>query len=503
MSGSYPRPARGRYDRERRGEAPPPGTASPRAAIVAAPAARTRNLTVCYGATLAVDAVDMEFLPGEIHALVGENGAGKSTLLRALAGAAPISAGSVEIAAGERVAWVPQETDLPTELTAAEWIFLGAEMRGPIGWLRRGDMAAEAEQALRHAGCTAPAGARLGDLSLAQRKQVQFARALRENPDLLLIDEPTAVLGDAETAALFATLRKLRSQGAAVVYVSHHLDEVMALADRVSVLRDGRKVATSLRRDVDIALLVHQMVGRAVEVAGPSARQRGAVVLRVSGLAVDHVEDVSFTVRAGEIVGLAGLVGAGRSEVLEAIAGLRRRRAGDVESSVRPVLLPEDRGLKGLVQALNLRENLFLPADSWLVGGGAERRLAQAWLDRLRIRAGSSEAGVDTLSGGNQQKLLLARSLRRGSPLLLLDEPTAGVDVGAKAEIHEFIRRQAEEGAAVLVASSDLPELLHLCDRIIAMRLGRVVGTVDHPDAAEARLGAMITGGHEHGAGAG
>jgi ABC-type sugar transport system ATPase subunit len=351
---------------------------------------------------------------------------------------------------------------------------------------------------MRRIGCAASPDARLGDLPLAQRKQVQIARAVREEPGLLLVDEPTAVLGEVETEALFITLRELRRHGAGIVYISHHLGEVMALADRVTVLRDGKKVSTDRLDQIDIPTLVQRMVGRAISVRPRAAAVHGQVALRVSDLSVEHVRQVSLEVHNGEIVGLAGLVGAGRSELLEAIAGMRPVDAGTVESTAPPVLLPEDRSLKGLVPTLGLRENLFLPPESWLIGGRRESDQAGLWVRDLHIRAASIDAAIDSLSGGNQQKLLLARTLRHQSPVLLLDEPTAGVDIGAKADIHQVIRRQADDGAAVLIASSDLPELLHLCDRIVALRLGRIAGVVAHADATEARVGALITGGHEH-----
>ena len=458
---------------------------------------QTDGLVVRYGATVALDGVDLALRAGEIHAVVGENGAGKSTLLRALAGRTPATAGAIHYSAQTRISWVPQETELPVDLAAYEWIFLGAERRSAFGWLNKKEMLAAAAALLRRIGCEAAAEARLGDLSLAQRKQVQIARAVREEPGLLLVDEPTAVLGEAETLALFAILRDLRSNGAGIVYISHHLDEVIELADRVTVLRDGKRVSTDLLGQVDIPTLVHRMVGREINLQPRSSAARGPVVLRVNELCVEHVRRVSLEVRAGEIVGLAGLVGAGRSEVVEAIAGLRTVDAGSVECTAQAILLPEDRALKGLVPTLSLRENLFLPPPSWRIGGRRESEQAQLWVQDLRIRASGIEATVDSLSGGNQQKLLLARALRHQSPLLLLDEPTAGVDIGAKADIHQVIRRQADDGAAVLIASSDLPELLHLCDRIIALRLGRIAGVVTGVEATEARLGALITGGHE------
>jgi rhamnose transport system ATP-binding protein len=451
-----------------------------------------RGLEVRYGATRALRGVDLEARAGEIHAVVGENGAGKSTLLRAVAGFARPSAGAIQTQA--RAAWVPQEPDLPADLSAVQWIFLAAELGGRFGWLRRRAMEEAAAALLGALGCTAPVRARLGTLSAVQRKQAQLARALRGDPDLLLLDEPTAVLGEAETRRLFEILRQRRARGAAVLYVSHRLEEVLSIADRVTVLRDGERVACDPVAAADVQSLVAKMVGREVPPAYRRATGAGDEVLRLEGVRAGMVRDISLAVRRGEVVGLAGLVGAGRSELLECVAGLRPLSAGILEAYASPVLLPEDRARNGLVSALCLRENLLLPAPRSWIRIGLERDETGDWMRRLGIRATGTEAAIASLSGGNQQKLLLARVLRRRPALLLLDEPTAGVDVAAKADIHAHIARLAGAGTAVLMASSDLPELLQLCDRIVALREGRVAGTVNAAEATEASLAALITG---------
>jgi ABC-type sugar transport system ATPase subunit len=451
------------------------------------------GVMVRYGATTALEAVAFDARPGEVHALVGENGAGKSTLLRVLAGALKPLAGAMRRPPAVQVEWVPQEADLPADLTASEWIFLAAELRGRGGWLRRREMDAVAGRMLERVGCRAGARQRLGALAAAQRKQVQLARALRAGARVLLLDEPTAVLGARETERLFELVRATARDGGAVVYVSHRLDEVLALADRVTVLRDGRQIATAEVGTIDTQWLVERMVGRAMAPPTERVRRRGAVRLRVRGLTAGTLRDVSFAVHAGEIVGLAGLVGAGRSALLEALAG-HRPRSGRVEADAAPLLVPEDRGRNGLVPTLSLRENLYLPADRWRLDLHAERAGTRSWVDALAIRAAGIEAGIDTLSGGNQQKLLLARALRHRPPLLLLDEPTAGVDVGAKAEIHATIERLAADGTAILLASSDLPELLALCDRTLALYRGALVGELSRGEATEPRLAALITG---------
>jgi ABC-type sugar transport system ATPase subunit len=355
-------------------------------------------------------------------------------------------------------------------------------------------MQSAATTALAALSCTAAPNARIGSLPIVQRKQVQLARALSGQPDLLLLDEPTAVLGQTETAALFSAVRAQRGRGTGILYVSHRLDEVLALADRVTVLRDGQRVSTNPIDEVDSATLVRRMVGRDVPPRGGGDRVLGPTALDMVNAAVAHVRGITLAVRHGEVIGLAGLVGAGRSEVLEGIAGLRPLGSGRLQVAAAPVLVPEDRASKGLVRALNLRHNLFLPARGCLLHSAHERRQAREWIARLRIRACGSEATIDSLSGGNQQKLLLARALRRQPALLLLDEPTAGVDVSVKAEIHDLIRQLAAAGAAIVLASSDLPELLALCDRILVLHDGEVAGTLAASEATEPRLAALMTG---------
>ena len=436
------------------------------------------GLTVRYGATTALDAVDLDVQAGEVHAVVGENGAGKSTLLRVAAGAVVAQAGTVDRRDELKVAWVPQETELAPDLTAAEWIFLGAEQRGTFRLLRREAMREAAAQWLDAIGCRVAPSARLGDCTAPQRKQIQLARALREQAGVVLLDEPTAVLGEAETRRLFEAVRTERARGAGILYVSHRLEEVLALADRVTVLRDGRRVSTDPVADVDVATLVRRMVGREISVVDRRGGAPGECVARLSNVDVAHVRDASFVVREGEVVGLAGLVGAGRSEILEAIAGLRAPSAGRIERQARPFLVPEDRAVKGLVFTMNVRENVCLPADGSWLSLGRERSHVKDWLRKLAIQTRDTETPVTQLSGGNQQKVMLARVLRHAPRLLLLDEPTAGVDVGAKAEIHAIVRQLAETGAAILLASSDLPELLTVCDRIVCLYAGKIVADV-------------------------
>ncbi|HVN83864.1 MAG TPA: sugar ABC transporter ATP-binding protein [Candidatus Binatia bacterium] len=460
-------------------------------------ALRVDGAEVRYGETTALAGVSLEITAGRVHALVGENGAGKSTLLKALAGMTALDAGTIAIAAGLRVEWVPQELALVPDLTVAETMFLGRERRGRCRLLQRRTMEREAAAALATISCRAAPGARIAKLSAPVRKQVQLARGFATAADVLLLDEPTAVLGGEETRALFRAIDVARTRGAAVVYVSHQIAEVLAIADVVTVLRDGRQVSTDPVALVDTPTIVSRMVGRPLiavkrfSVARQADRPRR---LQVRELCAGILRDVSFDVAAGEIVGVTGLVGAGRSDLLECIAGTSARRSGHVEVHGTIALVPEDRIRKGLVPTLSLHENVFLPAPHRWLRTRAERRECARWLAQLHIRSSGIDALPTTLSGGNQQKVLLARALRRTPDILLLDEPTAGVDIAAKAEIHDIVRAHAAAGAAVVMASSDLPELLGLCDRIIALRNGEQVGVVPIAEATEPRLAELITG---------
>ena len=314
--------------------------AAPRRDLAGQPLLVAARISVHYHATAALDEVDLDVRRGEVHAVVGENGAGKSTLLRSIAGAVRLSTGSIRVPRGTRIEWVPQETELPPDLRVSDWLFLARELRRKLGWLRQRAMHDATTAALAALGCTVAPNASIRSLPIVQRKQVQLGRALSGQPDLLLLDEPTAVLGQAETKALFSAVRVQRERGAGILYISHRLDEVLALADRVTVLRDGRRVSTDPIAAVDTATLVRRMVGRDVPPRVRGDAVLGPTALDLVNVAVAHVRGITVAVRRGEVVGFAGLVGAGRSEVLEGIAGLRPLRSGHLESAAAPVLCP-------------------------------------------------------------------------------------------------------------------------------------------------------------------
>jgi len=470
------------------------------------------DITKRYPGVTALAGVRLALAPGRVHGLVGENGAGKSTLLRILAGATqpddgrilfdgrPVRFASPRGALEAGITVIYQELALIPELEADANLFLGME-HGRGGVLDRAAMRRRASETLARLGLALPApGVPVRALSVARQQLVELGRALVRNARVIALDEPTAALTPAEVAHLFAQVRALRDAGSAVVFVSHRLDEVRALADDLTVLRDGRAVWTGRAADVDDAALIRLMVGRDVEYARqPAARAPDAEpLLVVRGLTrAPAFRDVDLGLHAGEIVALAGLVGAGRTEVARCLAGVDRPTAGALTLDGRPyapaspraavargvVYLPEDRKRHGLVLGLRVRENVTLPVlRRWtragVVRAGAERAAAADATARVQLRPPDIERETRTLSGGNQQKIVMARALLADARVLIVDEPTRGVDVGAKTELHRRIRLLADEGRAVLLISSELPEVLALADRIVVMREGRVTGTL-------------------------
>jgi ribose transport system ATP-binding protein len=463
------------------------------------PAASARGIDKRFGATHALAGVDFEVMPGEIHALVGENGAGKSTLVRILGGIHRPDAGAIAvdgstchfgnprdaIAAG--IATIPQELRLVPALSIAENLTLDdppvrAVMGVPV--VDRGAMREQARQALAQLDFAPDPDTRIDHLSFAERQLVAIAKALRKRCRLLILDEPTAALETREIMRLFAVLARMKSQGTAIIYVSHRLDEVVTLADRCTVLRDGRVAATSKRGDFAVRDLVQAMTGRAEANVLIDAVKPGRVL----------IDNGVVRLRAHEVVGLAGLLGSGTSQVL-------RRLFADPPAAIRDGIgmVPGERRL-GLVLSQSVRDNILLPSLDRLSHGGmidhAEGdRLVERLMEMLDIRPRQPDLPASALSGGNQQKVILAKWLAREVGVLLLDEPTQGVDVAAKAQIHALIREFARKGGGALVASSDLAEITRLCDSVLAMRQGRVVERIERGGGYdEKRLHAAIGG---------
>ena len=486
------------------------------------------GLSKAFPGVRALDGVDFDLRAGEVHALLGENGAGKSTLVKILAGAVVPDAGTVTLdgsplpfgdpLAAQRhgVSIVYQELILVPELTVAENIFLGRE-RGRL-FLRRQEMNAIARDLLGELGSTLSPMAKAGTLSVAQQQMVEIARALAAESKVLVLDEPSATLSDPEVESLFAAMRRLCARGLGVVYISHRLEEIFSIADRVTVLRDGRNVTVSDVPGLERAQLISWMVGR--EVADvPSPRRQAPVpgseapVLEARGLSCPgSFEDVSLEVYRGEIVGLAGLVGAGRTAVALALFGALPA-SGAVRVLGRPVrfespadaidaglgYVTEDRKGRGVFPLLDVGANITLTylkafARALLLSPAREDAAAAEAVRDFDVRAATLRQPAATLSGGNQQKLLLARYLLRPRTLLILDEPTRGIDVGAKAEIYALMNRLTAAGLGILMISSELPEVLGMSDRIVVMHEGRVAGTLAREAATPELVMHLATG---------
>jgi inositol transport system ATP-binding protein len=483
----------------------------------------------------ALSGVDFTVAPGEIHALLGENGAGKSTLLKILAGAQQPDEGSIALDgrpvelpdphAAQRlgIATIYQEFTLAPNMTIAENVFIGREP-GPrlfLGWRRMGE---ETRAIIRRLGLALDPFAPVRDLSVAEQQMVEIARALSMQSRLIVMDEPTSALSASEVEKLFRIVRELRTHGLSIIFVTHRLDEVMALADRYTVLRDGRQVGTGAVSETSIDAIIRLMVGRAVSMlhAHRAPTTPGPVALRVEGLSrrgtaqdphATVLEDVTLEVRRGEILGLAGLVGAGRTELARAIFGADPFAAGRILVEGRPVairsprdairhsigLVPEDRKQQALFLALAVRRNLSMAALDklrllrWLVDERAELALVETYRRMLNIRMAGPEQLVANLSGGNQQKVVLARWLALRPTVLIVDEPTRGIDVGAKVEVHNLLFELATSGIAVIAISSELPEVLAISDRIVTMCEGRITGEVARDAADQETLMTMMT----------
>lgn len=488
-------------------------------------ALRVRGVSKRFPGVQALDGVDFALAVGEVHALVGENGAGKSTLVKVLTGAIRRDAGTVEVfghpmelrspaeALRAGIAAIYQEFNLVPHLTVAENIFLGREPRRRAGFLHWRELETRARQVLSRMQISLDPAAVVAHLSVAGQQMVEIAKALSVGARILVMDEPSAALTEHDLKALFEQVKRLQGQGVSVIYISHRLAEIFDVADRATVLRDGRVVGTRRVQDLDEVRLVRMMVGRDLEapLRGEGATA-GEVGLRAVNLRAPGVEGCSLQVRRGEVVGVAGLVGSGRSELARAIFGASPRdgqvyvdgrllRPGSPRAAFRAGLglLAEDRKLQALLMEMTVRENVTLSNLAPLTVGGLVRRsreeaAAQGMVERLDIRPRATARPVSQLSGGNQQKVVLARLLFTQCRVLILDEPTRGVDVGAKAEIHRLIRRLADDGAAVLMISSELPELLKVADRILVMRRGRLVGELAAAQATEERIMVLATG---------
>ena len=483
-----------------------------------------RGVSKQFPGVLAVDDVSLDIRAGEVHVVCGENGAGKSTLMKLLSQVERPSAGEILIS-GEPVAFhgprhaqqlgvamVYQEFALAPHLSVFENLFLGREPGRFM--LNRGREIRAARRLLERVGLDSLSPNRLiSTLSVAEQQRVEIAKALAIEAKLVILDEPTATLTQREIEELFGVIEGLKGEGIAVLYISHRLEEIFRVADRITVMRDGRVVKTVERGEVDEDGLIRLMVGREIENLYPKpSLERGEAVLRVEGITRPGIlEDCSFEVHAHEILGFAGLMGAGRSELARAVFGADPITGGRIEVDGREVTidspaeainrgigyLTEDRKGDGLAMLLGVDQNITLarlPMRGPVISLGAEREIAERQRGQLNIRTPSIRRRVQLLSGGNQQKVMVAKWLEAQARVLFFDEPARGIDVGAKAEMFELIGRLAEEGRATVLISSHLPELINMCDRILVMHEGRVAGVLDRDEFSEERIVALATG---------
>jgi ribose transport system ATP-binding protein len=493
-----------------------------------------KNIDKHFPGVHALKSVDFEVAPGEIHALVGENGAGKSTLMKILSGAlsqdenggrilwegeeVEINSPSKSQALG--IAIIYQELTLVPYLDVGQNIYLGREPRGAIpGTVAWSRLYEQAESQLDRLGLELPLRTDVEHLTVAQQQMVEVARALSMDASLIVMDEPTSALTERETELLFERMRSLREQGVSIVFISHRLEEVFAVADRVTVLRDGEVVGTAPAAELDEEQVVQMMVGRELEESEEGREgEAGEVILEVRDLRREPlVLDVNLTLHRGEILGMAGLVGAGRSNVAETLFGITPAQGGEIlvegervtiDSPQKAIdlgfgFVPEDRKRQGLFLQMAVTPNINMAeldahASASVVDRGEMREVAQAFVEKLSIRTPNLRQRVRNLSGGNQQKVIIARWLTLEPRILILDEPTRGIDVGAKAEIHGIIRQLADDGVAILVISSELPEVLGVSDRILVMREGEVMGELSREEATEDAVMRLAAGVEEN-----
>lgn len=478
------------------------------------PLLRMANISKHFPGVQALDNVDFEVYPGEIVGLLGENGAGKSTLIKILSGVYTKDQGSIYFR-GENIdpknpqdsqslgiSTIYQELALVPQLSVAENLFLNREPRliPALGMIDFKKMEADARIILGDLGVDIPPNKLLKDLTVAAQQMVEITKAVSRNAQLLLMDEPTSALSNKEVKAIFEIMNRLKEKGVSVVFISHRLEEVMKIVDRIIVMRDGQRVGELPIQDATMEKIIRLMVGREVGLFHKMEKEIKEPVLEVRGLSGNNlVKDVSLTVRKGEIVGLAGLVGAGRTDVARLIFGADRRTSGTILINNEPVqinnpsdavengigLVPEDRKQQGLVLGMNMKENAsiaILQRISNLLGVinlKQQNKIVKNYIKKLNIATSSLEKQVNELSGGNQQKVVLAKWLATKPKVLIMDEPTRGIDVGAKAEVHALISQLAKEGMAILMISSEMPEIMGMSDRVIVMCQGRITGEFD------------------------
>ncbi|ERI07129.1 sugar ABC transporter ATP-binding protein [Aneurinibacillus aneurinilyticus] len=482
-----------------------------------------------FGKVNVLKNVSFSLEKGEIHALMGENGAGKSTLMKILTGIYTKDAGNIRVRGQEveigspkeaeqlGIAVIHQELNIIPQLTVMENMFLGRDLcYGKTGILRTREMKQRTREYLNRLGVHLDPGMEAGKLSIGQQQMIEIARALSVNAEVLIMDEPTAALTDREIEALFNVMRELRSQGVGIVYVSHRMEEIFAMCDRISVLRDGTFVGTETIKETDLDTVVRMMVGRQLGERFPERNTAiGEERLRVEELSDGEIiSNISFFARRGEVLGIAGLMGSGRTEIARTLFGVSEKQTGKVfldgkEVRIRKpddaiahgiAFVTEDRKAQGLVLGLSVRENIALTnlnalSQNGVMSGAKEEQLVRDMIQRLNIKASSGEQTVKSLSGGNQQKVVIGKWLGIMPKVLILDEPTRGVDIGAKKEIYNIMNQLTAEGVTIIMISSELPEILGMSDRILVMHEGRLAAIMDKTQATQEKIMHAATGG--------
>lgn len=489
--------------------------------IAADPVLRMRGITKHFPGVLALDNVDFELQKGEVHALLGENGAGKSTLIKILAGAYTLDQGAIYLHGKQTSVLSPkhalelgisviyQEFNLVPTLTVGENIFLGREPMASASLIDRKKIVSDSQAILEELKIDLDPETRVDELGVAMQQMVEVAKALSMEAEIIVMDEPTASLGENEIAELFATIHRLKERGVSVIYISHRLQELPAIADRVTVLRDGKKIATRNVGDTDLNQLIHLMVGRTLSEQFPKTPASiGREVLRVEGLTWGKkLTDISFTLHEGEVLGFAGLVGSGRTELMRCLFGAQSYDMGQIYLDGVPVrikspqdavqlgigFITEDRKKQGLFLGLSVAENITVTDLDQVMNGmfidyGRERVVGAEYVQSLQIKTPAVEHLVRYLSGGNQQKVALAKWLFSHARILIFDEPTRGIDVGAKVEVYNLINQLGQAGVGVIMVSSELPEIIGMSDRILVMCRGRLTGELLRSEATQDKI---------------
>ena len=490
-----------------------------------------RDIHKAFGTNKVLEGVNIDIQEAEVHALMGENGAGKSTLMNILTGLHKKDQGTIEIDGKERVfdnpkeaeengvAFIHQELNIWPELTVLENLFINKEPVTSFGLIHTKKMKAIADEQFKKLAISIPLHQEAGKCSVGQQQMIEIAKALMTDAKVIIMDEPTAALTEREIQTLFQVIRSLKESGVSIVYISHRMEEIFTICDRITVMRDGKTVDTTSIPDTSFDEVVRKMVGRELTDRFPErAPKPGETMLEVKSLARKGVfQNVSFSVKSGEIVGVSGLMGAGRTEVMRTIFGLDGKYTGDIYINGKKVVIKnpsqavqlglgfitEDRKEEGLVLDFSLKDNIALPslysfAPKGLINEKSEQDFVELLIKRLTIKTESAKTSAKNLSGGNQQKVVIAKWIGIGPKVLILDEPTRGVDVGAKREIYQLMNELTDRGVAIIMVSSELPEVLGMSDRILVFREGQLTGEVSKKEATQEKIMTLATGGQEN-----